>query len=91
METIKGYSKENVFREARKLVDTLNRFGNCLVPSIHDDKSDTTAQERLEWLVNSAKEKFSISLEDIEVGIDALFFTQKPSLDSGIWNESKKY
>ena len=63
---------QSIFREARKLVDTLNRFGNCLVPSIHDNGADTTAQERLRWLVDGAKEHYGMSLDDIQAGIDSL-------------------
>ena len=72
MKCIKGYSKENIFREARKLVDTLTRFGNCIVPSIHDNGSDTTAKERLHWLILGAKEHYNMSVDDIQDGIDTL-------------------
>jgi hypothetical protein len=72
MKTIKGYTKESVFREVRKLVDTLNRFGNCGVPSIHEDGSNTSAQERLVWILNGAKEEFDMTLDDIQEGINTL-------------------
>lgn len=70
--TIKGYTKESVFREARKLIDILQRFGNCIVPSIYEDGSDTSAQERLRWLVDQAKDEFDMSIEDIQEGINSL-------------------
>ena len=69
---MRGYTKEAIFREARKLVDTLNRFGNCLVPSIHDDGSDTTAKQRLHWLILGAKEHHGMSVDDIQDGINDL-------------------
>jgi hypothetical protein len=72
METVEGYSKESIYREARKLVDTLNRFGNCIVPSIHDDGSDTTASQRLHWLIIGAWKHYGMSVDDIQTGIDAL-------------------
>lgn len=72
MKTVRGYSKESIFREARKLVDTLNRFGNCIVPSIHEDESDTTAKQRLHWLILGAKEHHGMNVDDIQIGIDAL-------------------
>ena len=64
-------NKKHIFLEARKLVDTLNRFGNCLVPSIHEDKSDTTAIERLAWLMDKAKND-GLTVDDVEDGIMAL-------------------
>ena len=65
-------NKKHIFLEARKLVDTLNRFGNCLVPSIHEDKSDTTAIERLAWLMDKAKNEYGLTVDDVEYGIMAL-------------------
>jgi len=70
-------TKENLYREARKLVDIFNIHGNCIVPSIHEDKRDTTALERLDWIVNKAKEDFDLSIADIEEGI-ANLDTGKP-------------
>lgn len=70
--SIDGYTEENVFIEARKLVDSLNRFGNCLGPSICFDGSDTYLRDRLHWLVTLASEKFGFTLDDIQKGIDSL-------------------
>lgn len=65
-------TKENIYREARKLVDILNKWGNCLVPSIHDDKRDTTALERLDWLMEQAKTEHGLTVDDVETGITEL-------------------
>lgn len=65
-------TKDHVFREVRKLVDVLEKWGNCLVPSIYEDGSDTHAKDRLEWLVALAKEEHGMSIEDIEKGIKEL-------------------
>ncbi len=61
-------TKDHILREARKLKDIL-RTGNCLVPSIHKDRSDTTALERLRWIVDKAHEDYGMSVDDIEAGI----------------------
>lgn len=65
-------TKDHIFREARKLVNILQTCGNCLVPSIHKDGSDTSARERLAWIVEKAKEEHSLSVDDIEEGIAVL-------------------
>lgn len=65
-------TKDNIFREARKLVDILNTHGNCIVPSIHEDKSDTYALERLRWIVAKAYSEHGLTVEDIEIGIEEL-------------------
>jgi hypothetical protein len=70
--SFEGYTKERLFREARKIVDVLSNWGNCLVPSIFEDGSDTSARQRLVWLVVGAEEKFGMSMEDIQEGIDSL-------------------
>lgn len=72
MKTLEGYTKESIFREVRKLIDTLNRFGNCVVPSIHEDGSNTSAVERLKWLIDRSKEEFGMSMEEIQEGVNAL-------------------
>ena len=63
---------ENIYREVRKLVYVLNKWGNCLVPSIYDDKRDTTALERLDWLMEKAKTEHGLSVYDVETGIAGL-------------------
>jgi len=72
METVENYSKENLYREARKLLDTLIRFGNVLVPSIKGGIGDTTAHERLKWLIDGAKEYHGLTIEDLQNGVDNL-------------------
>lgn len=64
--------KDNIFREVRKLIDILNTHGNCLVPSIHEDKRDTSAKERLAWIIDKAKTEHDMSVDDIQVGVNAL-------------------
>jgi hypothetical protein len=65
-------TKENIYREARKLVNVLNTWGNCIVPSIYDDKRDTTALERLDWLMKQAKDEHGLTVDDVETGIAEL-------------------
>jgi hypothetical protein len=63
--------KEYIFRELRKLVDVLSTWGNVLVNPI-EGQQETTAQERLKWLVDKAKSKYGMTLDDVEAGIEAL-------------------
>jgi hypothetical protein len=65
-------TKENIFRDVRKLIYTLNKFGNCLVPSTHEDNRDTTAIERVNWLMKKAKEEHGLTPSDVEDGIMGL-------------------
>jgi len=65
-------TKDNIFREVRKLVDILNCWGNCLVPSIHEDGSAASAKERLSWVIEKAKKEHDLSTSDIESGIAGL-------------------
>ena len=65
-------TKEHVCREVRKLIDILNKYGNCLVPKIPGAKEPTSAKERLEWIVGQGKELHGMSIEDIEIGIQQL-------------------
>jgi len=64
-------TKDHIFREVRKLIDTLNRFGNCIVPSIPGN-TDPSAKQRLAWIIGKAKEEHGLSLEAIQEGVDAL-------------------
>lgn len=72
--------KESIYLEVRKLVDILNKFGNCLVPSIHDDKKDTTALQRLNWIMEKAKEEHGLTVDDVEAGIAELDFERSDDL-----------
>ena len=65
-------TKDHIFREARKLVDILNKFGNCIVPSIHKNGKDTSAKERLAWILKEANNKYGLQIDDVQAGIDEL-------------------
>lgn len=67
----KSMAKDHIFREARKLLDILNTWGNCLVPSIVEGK-ETYAKERLEWIIEKAKNEYGMTVEDIDAGISKL-------------------
>jgi hypothetical protein len=58
--------KEYLYLELRKLKDIFNIYGNCIVPSIHADKRNTTALERLRWLVDKAEKEHGLSIDDLE-------------------------
>jgi hypothetical protein len=64
-------TKDHILREMRKLIDILRARGNILVPTIEGQK-ETTAQERLVWIIERAKADYGMTIEDIEVGIVAL-------------------
>ena len=64
--------KEAIYLEIRKLIDIINTWGNCIVPSIHEDKRDTTALERLKWLVDKAEKEHGLSIDDIDKGVSSL-------------------
>lgn len=64
-------TQDNIFRECRKLMDILNTWGNVLVPTI-PGKEETHAKDRLDWIVNLAKEEHNLTLEDLDKGIQAL-------------------
>jgi hypothetical protein len=64
-------TKDHILREIRKLINILQTWGNVLVPTIEGQK-ETTAQERLVWVIGRAKADYGMTVEDIEVGIVAL-------------------
>ena len=64
-------TKDHIFRECRKLMDILNTWGNVLVPSIPEQK-ETSAKERLDCIVNLAKDEHGLTLDDLDKGIKAL-------------------
>ena len=64
-------TKDSIFRECRKLIDILKNRGNVLVPSI-PGQNKTFAIEKLLYIVELAKNEHSLSLEDIDIGMDAL-------------------
>lgn len=61
----------HIFRECRKLMNILNTWGNVLVPSI-PGQEETSAKERLVYIVNLAKDEHGLTLDDLDKGIKAL-------------------
>ena len=52
--------KENLLREARKLINILDRFGNCLVPAIEGQK-ETFAIDKLRYVVGVLETEYSMA------------------------------
>ena len=63
-------NEEMLLLEVKKLISILNTFGNVLVPNI-DDK-ETSAQERLQYIVNKLKEEYNLNIVEIESKISKL-------------------
>jgi hypothetical protein len=61
-------SKEHLLMEVKKLLNILETWGNCLVPSFENGK-ETSAEERLIYVIGELQTKFNMSLEDIHFKI----------------------
>lgn len=63
--------KESALRELRKLQDTLNTWGNCLVPTLPNQK-ETYALDRLKHFANYLINEEGMTIEQIDAQILAL-------------------
>lgn len=63
--------KESALRELRKLMDILKTWGNCLVPTLPDQK-ETYAQDRLQHFANYLINEEGMTIEQIDDEILAL-------------------
>jgi len=63
--------KESALRESRKLMDILNKWGNCLVPNLPDQK-ETYAKDRLQHFADYLIKEEGMTIEQIDAEILAL-------------------
>ena len=63
--------KEIALRELRKLMNILETWGNCLVPTLPNQKK-TFAQDRLNHFVNYLIKNEKMTIEQIDAEISVL-------------------
>lgn len=60
--------QEALFAEVRTLLNTLQTWGNILVPPI-EGQTETTAQEKLQYVVDKLQTEHKFTMEEIESNI----------------------
>jgi hypothetical protein len=65
-------TKYHLLREARKLIDILDTWGNVLVPTI-PGQTETCAHDRLMWILSQLRDDYGVTTqEDLQMGIASL-------------------